>query len=98
MQKETVPPSHVYSAYGHALSGRISRPFDHIIEVQAGMSLPTIDAIGKARAEDFCCRDFGVYKTGYTPVAGSLGELEIHTSLVTSTIENLNVLDIVTAD
>jgi hypothetical protein len=98
MQKETVPPSHVYSAYGHALSGRISRPLDHIIEVQAGMSLPSIGGIGNARVEDFRFRDFVSFKTAYTHVAGSLGDGEIHTSLVTSTIENLNVLDIVTAD
>ena len=98
MQKETVPPSHVYSAYGHALSGRISRPLDHIIEVQAGMSLPSIGGIGNARVEDFRFRDFVSFKTAYTHVAGSMGDDEVHTSLVTSTIESLNVLDIVTAD
>ena len=98
MQKETVPPSHVYSAYGHALSGRISRPLDHIIEVQAGMSLPSIGGIGNARVEDFRFRDFVSFKAAYTHVAGSMSDSEIHTSLVTSTIENLNVLDIMTAD
>jgi hypothetical protein len=98
MQKETVPPSHVYSAYGHALSGRISRPLDHIIDVQAGMSLPSIGGIGNARVEDFRFRDFVSFKAAYTHVAGSMSDSEIHTSLVTSTIEGLNVLDIVTAD
>jgi hypothetical protein len=98
MQKETVPPSHVYSAYGHALSGRISRPLDHIIEVQAGMSLPSIGGIGNARVEDFRFKEFVSFKAAYTHVAGSMSDSETHTSLVTSTIENLNVLDIVTAD
>lgn len=98
MQKETVPPFHVYSAYGHALSGRITRPLDHIIEVQAGMSLPSIGGIGNARVEDFRFRDFVSFKTAYTHVAGSMSDSEVHTSLVTSTIEGLNVLDIVTAD
>ena len=98
MLKETVPPSHVYSAYGHALSGRISRPLDHIIEVQAGMSLPSIGGIGNARVEDFRFRDYVSFKTAYTHVAGSIGDGEVHTTLVTSTIENLNVLDVVTAD
>jgi hypothetical protein len=98
MQKETVPPSHVYSAYGHALSGRISRPLDHIIEVQAGMSLPSIGGIGNARVEDFRFRDFVSFKAAYTHVAGSMSDSEVHTSLVTSTVEDLNVLDIVTAD
>lgn len=98
MQKETVPPSHVYSAYGHALSGRITRPLDHIIEVQAGMSLPSIGGIGNARVESFRFRDFVSFKTAYTHVAGSMSNSETHTSLVTSTIEGLNVLDIVTAD
>lgn len=98
MQKETVPPSHVYSAYGHALSGRITRPLDHIIEVQAGMSLPSIGGIGNARVESFRFRDFVSFKTAYTHVAGSMSDSETHTSLVTSTIEGLNVLDIVTAD
>lgn len=98
MQKETVPQSHVYSAYGHALSGRITRPLDHIIEVQAGMSLPSIGGIGNARVEDFRFKDFVSFKTAYTHVVGSMGDDEVHTSLVTSTIESLNVLDIVTAD
>ncbi len=95
-------PSHktyLYNAHGHALSGQIFRPFQHTIEVQAGMSLPTTGGYGSTRIENFRLKEVVSFKSAYTQVSGSFNDREkSHTTLVSSTIEGLNILDMVTAD
>jgi hypothetical protein len=80
-----------YNAHGHALSGQIERPFDQLIEVQAGTSLATTGGYGSSRAENF--------GAAYTQVSGSYNkESGSYTTLVSSTVEDLNILDVVRAD
>jgi hypothetical protein len=98
MLKKTVSRTYIYNAHGHALSGHITRPFDQLIEVQAGMSLPTTGGIGQARVENFRFREYVSFSAGYTYVAGSHDDNGIYTTLVTSVVEDLNILDVVTAD
>ena len=98
MLNETVQRTYIYNGQGHALSGHITRPFDHQIEVQAGMSLPTTGGIGHARVEKFRFQDYVSFTAGYTYVAGSKSGEYTYTTLVTAAVENLNILDIVTAD
>jgi hypothetical protein len=91
--------TYLYNGHGHALSGHILRPFEHQIEVQAGMSLPTSGGYGSARAENFRVKEVVSFKTAYTQVSGSLKKDDnSHTTLVSSTVEGLNILDVVTAD
>lgn len=90
-----------YHANAHVLSGRFTRPIQHLIEVQGASSLPTIGGHGKGRVEDFRLEHFLFVKRGYTHVSGSPQELEgkTHfTTLVTAVAEGLNILDVVTAD
>jgi hypothetical protein len=98
MLKETVQRTYIYNGQGHALSGHITRPFDHQIEVQAGMSLPTTGGVGHARVENFRFQEYASFTVGYTYVAGSKSSQEEYTTLVTATVEKLNILDVVTAD
>src|SRR5882762_2441347 len=91
-----------YHANAHAFSGHFSRPFEHQIDVQAGSVLPIIGGHGQARVENFQFREFLSFHRGYTHVSGAEqkeddGTLS-HNTLVTSTIEGLNLLDVVTAD
>ena len=58
MLNQTVQRTYIYNGQGHALSGHITLPFDHQIEVQAGMSLPTTGGIGHARVEKFRFREY----------------------------------------
>ena len=89
----------LYNAHGHALSGEILRPFRETIEVQAGMSLPTIGGYGCARVENFRLKCAVSFKSAFTQVMGSFdAETKNHTTLVSTTIEGLNFLDVVTAD
>jgi len=98
MLNETVQRTYIFNGHGHALSGHITHPFDHQIEVQAGMSLPTTGGIGQTRVENFRFREYVSFSAAYTYVAGSKRGRDMYTTLVTSVVENLNILDVVTAD
>jgi len=98
MLNQTVQRTYIYNGQGHALSGHITLPFDHQIEVQAGMSLPTTGGIGHARVEKFRFQEYVSFTAGYTYVAGSKSGQYTYTTLVTAAVENLNILDVVTAD
>jgi len=98
MLNKTVPKMYIYNANGHALSGHITKPLNQVIEVQAGTSLPTIGGVGRARVEKFRYQDFVSFEAGYTYVSGSKLDDGSYTTLVTATVEKLNILDVVTAD
>lgn len=93
------PKVYHYNAHGHGLSARFDRPVQHLIDVQAGTSLPTIGGHGAARVDNFKFQEFVSFKSAYSHVSGSR-KLEdgTHTTLITATVEDLNVLDVVTAD
>src|SRR5579864_181915 len=88
MLNETVQRTYIYNGHGHALSGHITRPFDHQIEVQAGMSLPTTGGVGQSRVENFRFREYVSFSAAYTYVAGSKRGRDTYTTLVTSVVEN----------
>ncbi|MFY9752147.1 MAG: choice-of-anchor P family protein [Candidatus Acidiferrales bacterium] len=91
--------TYLYNAHGHALSGQILRPFNQLIEVQAGMSLPTTGGYGAARVDNFRLKEVVSFRAAYTQVSGSRKhEDSSHTTLVSATIEGLSILDVVTAD
>jgi hypothetical protein len=95
-----------YHASAHALSGQFWRPFQRVIEVQAPTTLPSIGGVGNSRVDNFRLDNLVTCKAGYTHVQGS--EMEVkdaqgrprvaHTTQVTSTVEGVNILDVITAD
>lgn len=90
-----------YNACAHAFSGHFHRPIQHDIEVQAPVSLPTIGGHGNARVENFRVKEFVSFKAGYSHVSGSEhkdGDKVFYTSLATAALEDLNILDVITAD
>jgi hypothetical protein len=88
-----------YSAQGHGLSAQLDRPLEHLIEVQAASSLPTIGGHGSSRVNHFRFQEFVSFDSAYTHVSGSQKQEDgTYTTLVTATVESLNVLDVVTAD
>jgi hypothetical protein len=96
------PNSHSYFHYhasAHAFSGRFTRPFDEQIDVQAASSLPVTGGHGCARVENFQFHEFISFKAGYSHVSGGLQtEDESNNTLVTSVLEGLNMMDVLTAD
>ncbi len=99
MPKDVNHQTYHYNAHGHALSGAIRRPLEHLIEVQAAVSLPLVGGFGSARVDDFRFQEFVTCKSAYSHVSGSREEEDgTHTTQITSTVEQLNILDMVTAD
>jgi hypothetical protein len=88
-----------YHACAHAFSGSFTRPFCQTIDVQASSALPIIGGHGSSRVENFEFREFVSFRKGYTHVSGGhQADDDSHNTLVTSTVEGLNLLDVVTAD
>jgi hypothetical protein len=92
-------PLFQYHANAYAFSGHFSRPFEQQIDVQAASSLCVAGGHGCARVDNFQFRNFISFKAGYTHVSGGHQEDDnTNNTLVTSTIEGLNMLDVLTAD
>jgi hypothetical protein len=90
-----------YHANAQALSGYLNRPVQRVIEVQAGTTLPATGGHSHTRVENYRFDGFVSFKAGYSHVSGSeKGEdnKTIYTTLATTTVEGLNILDVVTAD
>ena len=98
MLNQTVQRTYIFNGHGHALSGHITHPFDHQIEVQAGMSLPTTGGVGQSRVENFRFHHYASFGVGHTYVVGSKSSDDTYSTLVTSVVEDLNILDVVRAD
>lgn len=88
------------SAIGAA--GRISSPFSEIIEVQAASALPQIGGHGTSRSAAFKHGEFLQFQLAHTEVTGTPCDCDdnpvSHNSRITSTVEGLNILGMITAD
>jgi hypothetical protein len=90
-----------YHASAHALSGELTRPAQRLIEVQAGISLPSNGGAGSSFVENFRVDEVVSFKRGYSQVSGSVKRepnKNTHTTHATAVVEGLNILDVVTAD
>ena len=97
--KPKLPDSRFYfHASGHALSGEFRRPTPRVIEAQAATSLPTMGGHARSRVENFSVDHLASFKAADTHVSGSHQEDGTLTTHVTTTIDQLNILDVITAD
>jgi hypothetical protein len=99
MATDPIKKIYLYNAHGYGLGGRIDRPFQHVLDVHAGASLPTTGGFEVSRAENYRLNETISYRAAHTMVSGSLDEEDgTYNSLASATIEGLNILDMVTAD
>ncbi len=91
---------HIYHAEADVLNGCLERPIDQKIEQQVPVSLKDRRGGHLTRvAEDFSLEGFISFKRGLTRVSGSPSKKHAGwTTLSTSTLEGLNVFEIITAD
>src|SRR5215467_9044722 len=95
---ESRPHFH-YHGYGHVFSAQFTRPFHEQIDVLAGAALPPTGGHGSSSSENFRFRQFISFKRGYTHVSGGYqSDDKTNNTLVTSVIEGLNMMDVLTAD
>jgi len=91
---------HKYHAEASALKGHLKQPIAQEIEPQAHTKLPETGGYLAQRTELFKLESVISFRSAYTHVSGNLGDKPGagHTTLTTTVVEGLNVLEVVTAD
>ncbi len=93
------PRTHFYDADANAIGGRIERPFDQIVPVQAPLSLPASGGFASTRSNNFNFQGLMSFRSAESKVAGSQSPRNgAWTTVVSTAIEGLNILNVVTAD
>src|ERR1700733_7261406 len=89
-----------YFAEATALAGKLLLPLEQEIKPQAFAKLPDKGGYLAQRADKFRVESAISYESAHTQVAGNREKKPGHgySTLVTSVIEGLNILDVVTAD
>lgn len=94
-----------YNASATAFSGELTRPFSEILDPQASAFLSPTGGYGSAHVDNYNFRQIVSFATGYSQVAGSDSVTDmqgvsqtVHETSASAVIENLNILDVVTAD
>ena len=100
MPEEINGRTHLYHAEATILSGFLRLPLVREIGSQARVALPEEGGYISQRAEAFQLESVISFRSGYTQVAGNRSTKpgQGWTTLTTTTVEGLNVLDVVTAD
>ena len=94
-------PRFLYRAHGLAAAGHLTSPHNEPIEIQAANALPSDGGHGVVGVENFRHRDVVSFASAHTQVTGVENTKDgktFHHTLVSTTIEKLNILNIVTAD
>jgi hypothetical protein len=97
---DTSPREHLYYAESIALTGSLQLPLVQEIRAHSSLKLPEKGGYFSQHSDAYRLAGVLSYKSSYTQVAGNSDVKEGHgwSTLSTSVIEGLNVLDIVTAD
>lgn len=91
---------HYYNAEATILKGYLRLPLAQEIKTQAHVELPREGGYFSQRAENYRLEGVMSFRSAYTHVAGNRSTKpgQGWTTLTTTTVEGLNVLDVVTAD
>ncbi|MCC7154294.1 MAG: hypothetical protein IT161_06950 [Bryobacterales bacterium] len=93
-----IPRFH-YHGEAVGLAGRLTLPFDEVIPIQASCALAGMGGYGSVRIDNFRHREIISAHSVYSQVSGAFSQKDdSFDTLVTVTVEGLNVLNVVTAD
>jgi hypothetical protein len=97
---ESIKREHHYHASATIISGHLKLPLEREIKPQAQAELPKEGGYLSQRAENFKVEGVISFRSAYTQVSGNRSSKpgQGWTTLTTTTIEELNVLEVVTAD
>lgn len=99
MPRRATGPVHLFNADAFVLKADLKQPVTEQIEPQAFVGLPQDGAYQYKEVGPFKVKGVLSYTSGYTQVAGHPSSKgHGYTTLATSVVEGLNVLDVVTAD
>src|SRR5277367_1748212 len=89
----------LYHAEAVGATGYITLPVKETMEIQASVALPITGGHGSSRVENCRHRNYFSFRVAESHVAGSHTEKDhAYESLATTTIEGINILDVVTCD
>jgi hypothetical protein len=89
----------LYHAEAVAASGYLTLPIHESMPIQAATALPILGGHGSATADNFHHHNYFSFCHAESHVVGSYSEKDkAHGTLATTTIEGLNILDVVTCD
>ncbi len=89
----------LYHGGAVAASGYVTLPIQESMPIQAATSLPVTGGHGSAYAEKFCHRNYFSFERAESHVVGSYSEKDkAFGTLATTTIEGINILNVVTCD
>lgn len=97
-------PRFIYSGHGLALGGHVSRPMDHHIEPHAACVLPSTGGRAVTRSGPYRLADpksgelILSFDSADTALQGEETAVGVHSTVVTSTLTNINVLNVLHAD
>ena len=99
MHRPSVGPRYFFNAYAVGFSGKITKPFDAMIDAQASCALPPDGGYASSRVENFRLKEIISFSAAIAQVNGSPHDEEkAWNQVATSTIENLNIQGQITAD
>jgi hypothetical protein len=97
-----LPTRFSFKGFAIGASGHFTFPFNDRIEVQAASALPEIGGFGSAKVVDFNFHDIIRFRVAQTTVVGSSNgcrdDAFVHTTLLQSSIESVDVMGMLTAD
>jgi hypothetical protein len=88
----------LYRGFSVGVGGTLTRPFPQVLDGQASVALPIVGGYTSARVENYRLRELLSFKEARTYTTGSQSSDGAYNTVVSSTIEGLNILDIVTCD
>ncbi len=89
----------LYHAEAVAAAGYLTLPVQEIMPAQASVALPILGGHASASAENFRHRNYLKFDRAESHVVGSYSEKDrAHGTLASTTIEGLNIMDVVTCD
>jgi hypothetical protein len=88
----------LYHANGFALGGRITQPVEQEINSHAATALSIVGGLASAKAESYRLKDLISYRSAHTYISGIQNSDTLHSTVVNTVVEDLNILDVITAD
>lgn len=88
----------LYHAHGSAIGGAITQPFKADIESNATSSLPIIGGYASTKSGPYHLKDIVTFSSAHSYTSGIQTPDGAYNTVITSIVENLNILNVITAD
>lgn len=88
----------LYHGFSVGLGGSLTRPSCELIDAQASVALPIVGGYTSTRVRDYRLRDLVSFKEARLYTTGNRSADGAYNTVVSATIEGLNILDVITCD